>query len=119
ILIEPFITPVSYFFYKLFHHEKVSLRKHVLDPNNPWDANIAASNILFSSRNDFLLKHPSLNIEVLMKFSFFDFQLTGGFKNWSLVKNEKVYELFLKADKYLTHIMNVIAFRIFIVLNKK
>ena len=120
ILIEPWITPISFIFYKLMHHEKIIFSHDYLkNSRNPWNGNMAVPNLIFSSKGkNFIEKYPDFEIEIMKKISFFDFQITGGFKSWSLVKNHGLYSFFLKMDQFLSFAMPFIGFRIIIVLKK-
>ena len=121
ILIEPWITPLSFIFYKLMHHEKISFSDtFTRNETNPWDANIALPNLIFSKMGrNFISRHSYFKIELIKKFSFFDFQLVGGFKPWSIIKSVKLYNLFLRLDKLLSFLMPLIGFRVLIVLKKE
>ena len=119
LLMEPYITPVSYYGYKL-HHEKINLRDyHDSSKKDPWEGNLALANLVFGrDAKTWSVYHPDLEIKRSEIFSFLDFQLAAGFKPYAYVPHP-LFKVLVKVDKLLTPFMRWIGFRIFVVLVKK
>lgn len=125
ILLEPAITPVSWFFYTFFHPEPVVMSADPLadgspDPNRaPFDANGAIPTLLFGrDRARFEQAFPQLGIIRIERLSFFAYPLSGGFRPWSLIPAGSVAAL-LKVEQVLAPLIGwLMAFRLFVVLEK-
>ena len=121
ILLEPFITPVSYFGYKLLHHEAVYFKDYhepVEKEKDPWQGNLALPNLVFDrdlSRWDSL--HPSMKIIHREKMSFIDFQCSGGFKPYSFMPYS-IFKCLIHLDDWIRILMPFLGFRIFVVIEK-
>jgi len=126
VMIEPGITPVSGFFYKLGHDEPVDMswkfKEECLVNHNkdPYDANQAIPTVMFKKDPDlFLLCMPNLKICQVRWLSMFAYPLSGGFKSWSLLP-ESWLKFFLDVEKRLLPVLGwLMAFRMLIVLEKK
>ncbi|MEI7903493.1 MAG: class I SAM-dependent methyltransferase [bacterium] len=124
ILVEPFITPVSFAGYKLLHHEDVcfaSYQKPVPggDKTDAWQGNLAMANIVFRRQaREWPQRQPSLRIVHQSLMSFFDFQLAAGFKPHAYLPM-CLFRRAVRLDDWLGFAMPFAAFRIFIVLEKK
>lgn len=122
LLVEPWISPASWLGYRALHHEDVWLggyKRPGTETSDPWAGNLAMANVVFGrERADWPRRHPEWRIVRLERFSFFDFQLAGGYKRWALVGNPKLYAAFLKADALLAPLMPLLAFRVFAVLER-
>lgn len=125
ILLEPAITPVSWFFYTFLHPEPVVMCADPLadgapDPHrDPFDANGAIPTLLFNrERARFERMFPQLRITRLEHLSFLAYPLSGGFRQWSLIPTATVPAL-LKAEQALAPLIGpLMAFRLFAVLEK-
>ena len=118
--IEPWISPVSFVFYKLMHHEGIRFDFYNESPEaekDPMSGNLAMCNILFA-RENWAARHPNLEIMHFDKMDFLGFQVTGGFRPWALVRSEKLYKRCLEMDALLRFAMPLLAFRVMIVLRK-
>ena len=124
-LIEPYITPGSYLGYKLLHHEDINFKEYHAGADNaarkadPWQGNSALANLVF--KRD--LKHwntlqPNLDIIHKEIFSLFDFQVAAGFKPYALAPNW-LFKHLVKLDDWISFLMPVLGYRIFVVLEKK
>ena len=95
ILIEPWITPVSYFIFRFLHQERCDLSEA---PWRPTDAGQAAEKMAFDGNQaiPYLLfgtKHgaetmdslPNLKLVTLERFCLFAYLLSGGFKAMNLL----------------------------------
>lgn len=120
LLIEPYITLFSFLGYKALHHESIYFRDYHLDKEgrNPWEGNMALANLVFGrDLKKWGSLHPDLKIIHRELFSFFDFTCAAGFKPYAYVPHSFFRQL-VKVDDYLTWLMPLIAFRIFVVLEK-
>lgn len=93
LLVDPYISPMSFVIFKLLHHEPVDLTADLFaDPEaagslgkDPWDANQAAATILFwKHRARFERRFPRLRILTREAFDWV-WPLTGGFSHPALV----------------------------------
>jgi SAM-dependent methyltransferase len=125
ILLEPAITPVSWLFYSLFHPEPVKLRVDPLaegevDPTRqPFDANQAIPTLLFGRyRDSFTRTFPLLRLSTMEWFNLLVYPLSGGFRPWCLVPRGGVQWLLRVEDMLAPLLGRLIAFRLFIVLER-
>ena len=123
LLIEPFITPLSWFGYKLLHHEDVYLKDYHRAPQDggsrdPWEGNLAVANLVFRrDLKDWARLQPDLTIIHLQRFSMFDFQLAAGFKPHAYVPHG-LFKHLVKLDDWLLPLAPWVGFRICVVLEK-
>ena len=124
-LIEPCITPGSYFGYKLLHHEDINFKEYHpgVDKTgkkaDPWQGNSALANLVF--KRD--LRHwdtlqPDLDIVHREIFSLFDFQAAAGFKPYAFTPHW-LFKHLVKVDDWISFLMPLLGYRIFVVLEKK
>lgn len=121
LTIEPHITPLSFFAYRLLHHEDVWFGGYHRDAQkaDPWAGNLAAANLLFAREvRDWPRRHPTLKIVHRHKFSILDFQLACGFKPRALVSSPRLYDFTLALDRRLDWIAPLCGFRILCVIEK-
>lgn len=90
IVCEPAITPLSYPFYRLFHHEPVRLSEDPLadgalsSNRDPYESNQAIPTRLFGrerARLEALV--PALKLMSCERFALLAYPLSGGFQRWS------------------------------------
>ncbi|MCX7045457.1 MAG: class I SAM-dependent methyltransferase [Candidatus Sumerlaeota bacterium] len=124
LLIEPYITPVSFFGYKLLHHEDVYFGGYHKDigpdgaKSDPWQGNLALPNLVFGRETaQWSRRQPSLRIIKKEKMSFLDFQLAAGFKPRAYVPHG-FFRRAVRLDDFLGFLMPLIGFRIFVTLEK-
>jgi SAM-dependent methyltransferase len=124
-LIEPYITPGSYFGYKLLHHEDVNFKEYHAGVDktgkkaDPWQGNSALANLVFKrdlSCWDSL--QPDLDIIHREIFSLFDFQAAAGFKSYALIPHW-LFKHLVKIDDWISLLMPLLGYRIFVVLEKR
>jgi SAM-dependent methyltransferase len=126
IMSEPGITPISSFFYKIAHEEPVDMQWKMnnpckLDPNkDPYESNQAIPTILFKRDADLFEKVlKPFKINTADWLSLFAYPLSGGFKSWSLMP-KKIVRIVLKIEEKLLPLLGgLMAFRLFVVLEKK
>jgi len=112
ILIEPHISMLSYFIYKVFHHEKTSWRisperlfENITD--DPLDAdNSVLTSILFSKKWKFVRERICLqySIETIQFRDIFSFFLTGGLQRNKSILKGKPYKFLLTSEKKIPQI---------------
>lgn len=124
VLVEPAITPLSWFFYRYFHPERVDLSVDPLDIDeqtnkDPYDANQAIPTLLFRRRSELLDKEaPLLKIVHKSFLSMFAYPLSGGFRPWSLVPEALATPLLRLEERMLPVLGMFMAFRMFVVLER-
>lgn len=126
IVVEPAITPVSRIFYTHFHPEPVDMGADPLvggarDPNrDPYDSNQAIPTLLFQrDAEKFNAACPDFTVIKNQRLSLFTYPLTGGFRPWTLVPGWLVPAL-LKIEEVLLPVLGALmAFRLFVVLERK
>lgn len=125
VMLEPAITPLSWFFYKFLHEETVDMsvaplvRTNRTRDKDPFDANQAIPTLLFTRyKRELCLKLQQFSIVDIKYKSLFAYPLSGGFKSWSLLPVSCVDPL-LKIEKMLLPILGrAIAFRMLVILEK-
>ena len=122
-LIEPYITWASYLGYKLLHHEDIYFKDYhrlgLVQKDDPWKGNLALANIVF--RRDLKYWHmfqPDLDIIHREILSLLDFQGAAGFKPHAYIPYI-IFKYLVKMDDWISFLMPLFGFRIFIVLKKK
>jgi SAM-dependent methyltransferase len=126
VALEPAITPLSNIFYRLFHDEPVDMcqdpyAEGVPDPaKNPFDANQAIPTLMFcGNRRRFEQRFPQWHIVETRYMSLLAYPLSGGFKSWSLMPAGLVRSVLHLENKLLPKVGRFLAFRLFVVLEKK
>lgn len=125
IMIEPFPTPFSLIIYRLFHPEPFQFNinyftKKELDEKLPWDSNQAIPYLIFFKNINLFETGFKNKFNILKKdkFSFILYPLSGGFENRQLIPDLFI-PLFQKAEKFLSPLKSLLAFRCYIVIEKK
>jgi hypothetical protein len=107
------------------HHEDINFKDYHagIDKTggkaDPWQGNSALANLVF--KRD--LKHwgslqPDLDIIHKEIFSLFDFQTAAGFKPYAFVPHW-LFKHLVKVDDWISFLMPLVGYRIFVVLEKK
>ncbi len=126
IMVEPGISPISKFFYKMFHNEPVEMdwkpKKNCIPDCNkdPYDSNQAIPTLLFF-KYDKMFNELNIPFKIVKKnwISLFAYPLSGGFKSWSLIPSFLIKPV-LKFEDFLLPILGpFMAFRLIVVLEKK
>ncbi|MDJ0579621.1 class I SAM-dependent methyltransferase [Crocosphaera sp.] len=125
IMMEPYISPISWLVYHFLHPEPVNFKQDPLvfiDPSpnrQPLDANQAFATILFERKfSQFRDKYPQFLKVYHRRLSFFIYPLSGGFEKPSLIPMF-LYQPLLNLEKRLSFISQFLAFRILVVLEKR
>ena len=121
IMIEPGISPVSWFLYKIGHDEEVDMSWQASmdcvpdSGKKPYDSNQAIPTLLFNRSNAIL---DNLNLSVMNKkwLSLFVYPLSGGFQKWSLIPSSFVSFMLKVESKILPFLGPIMAFRLVVVL---
>ena len=124
IMIEPGITPFSYFFYRWFHHEEVDSSCDPLDQSpapskDPFEGNQAVPTQLFLRGHQRIRSvAPKLKLKRKAWLSLFAYPLSGGFRSWTLLP-ARLVPLILSFERALLPILGPLcAFRLFVILEK-
>jgi SAM-dependent methyltransferase len=128
ILVEPWITPFSYFIFRFLHQERCDLSETPCVVNQPgeapeklaFDGNQAIPYLLFGPkhRSTTLGSLPELKLKVLEPFCLFAYLLSGGFKPMSLLP-EPLYPAMSKFERATSPLWRrIAALRVLLVLEK-
>lgn len=124
LLVDPYISPMSFIIFKLLHPEPVDLSVDFFTDSedtelfgrDPWDANQAMATVLFWKRKErFERQFPRLRILSRQAFDWV-WPLTGGFSYPALVPPRWADWLFRISDWELAN--KVSAFHAFVVIEK-
>lgn len=122
IFLEPWISPLSFIFYGLMHHEKIWFKGYQhpkMAKTDPWTGNPALPNLVFGKEKEtWPSRHPQWRRILFRRFGLLDFQVAGGFKPWALTRSRRIYDLCLKIDDGLSFLMPLVAFRVLVVYER-
>lgn len=126
IMLEPAITPLSWVFYAVLHHEPVVLRTDPLagaadaSRHQPFDANQAIPTLMLGRhRRRFEAAFPEFAIVTLRRLSFFAYPLSGGFRAWSLLPAAAVGPILWLEDRLEPLLGPLMAFRLLVVMERR
>lgn len=126
VLVEPAITPVSWFFYNYFHNELVDMSVNPLDDEelsdsaDPFDSNQAIPTLIFGKyREYFSALFPELKLIENKKISLFAYPLSGGFQSWSLLPVWLVRPMIAMESMLLPIFGWLMAFRHIVIIEKR
>jgi SAM-dependent methyltransferase len=126
VMVEPAITPISWFFYRFVHQEPVNLSADPLLEGKPspnkdaYSANQAIPTLLVTRYAQRLtLFFPELRVRHVRWLSLFAYPLTGGFKPWSLIPLALVGPLLRLEDVVSGTMGRVLGFRVLITIEKR
>lgn len=124
VLMEPYVSFASFFIYKFLHPEDLvwnlnPLKKGSLDrKENHFHGNQAIPSLIFERyRDQFVEYFPQFNIIKKERTDFFIYPLSGGFHHPSLCP-AVLYSTFENLEKLLSPLNRLLAFRLFLVLEK-
>lgn len=125
VMVEPAITPVSWFFYRFFHQEPFDLSADPLlegkasVAKDPYAANQAIPTLLVTRyARRLALLFPDLRVRHVRWLSLFAYPLTGGFKPWSLIPHPLVRPLLRFEDTITGTVGRLFGFRVLITIEK-
>jgi len=124
VLMEPYISWVSFFIYRFFHPEDLiwninPFKKKGLEKDQKsFHGNQAIPSLIFERyRHQFVDKFPQFNIINKERTDFIIYPLSGGFHHPSLCPLV-LYSIFEYMEKLLRPLNRLLAFRLFVVLEK-
>jgi SAM-dependent methyltransferase len=128
ILVEPWITPFSYFIFRFLHQERCDLSEAPWLQNQTgparekmaFDGNQAIPYLLFGSRHrlETLNSLPGLRLLALEPFCLFAYLLSGGFKPMNLLP-KSLYPTLSKFERATSPLWRwIAALRVLVVLEK-
>lgn len=128
ILVEPWITPFSYFIFRFLHQERCDLSETpwIVNPSGEapkklaFDGNQAIPYLLFGPRyrSSTLGSLPELKLLALEPFCLFAYMLSGGFKPMNLLP-ESLYPALSEFERATASLWRrVAALRVLLVLEK-
>jgi SAM-dependent methyltransferase len=124
IMNEPYPSFFSSIIYRVFHPEpflmNIDYFKLQTKKSDPWKSNQAIPYLLFFKQKLKLMKalENKFKIKKINKMSFILYPASGGFENRSLIPNILI-PLFFTFEKLLSPFAKFLAFRCYIVLEKK
>ena len=123
VMVEPAITPISWFFYHFLHPEPVVTKVDPLkgdqsETKDPFDSNQAIPSLLFSPNFNEADLQSFLQFKVIKNdfLSLFAYPLSGGFSRPSLLGPRLSAPLLKLEDRILPYVGKYMAFRMFVVL---
>jgi len=125
IVLEPAITPLSYWVYRYFHHEPVDMSVEPLPDcsrvagANPFDGNQAIPTLLFGRRcAELHRRFPQLHMVRRELLSLIAYPASGGFRPWTLVPTAVVQKLLRLEDIVAPVLGGLMAFRQLVVIER-
>ena len=127
VMIEPYVSPLSWCIYRFIHPEDCAMAVRPLDgptdepvndPDRAWDGNQAIPTALFwRDRRKFEHRYPTLRILERRRMSFLLYPLSGGFGYPALVPARAAPAL-RRIDRWMRPIARLVAFRCLIVIER-
>ena len=126
IMVEPYISPVSWCVYSFFHQEEVILSANPFAKptqeelqKDPFYGNEAIPTLIFwKHRQQFEQQFPQFSVLQQKRFAFFAYPLSGGFKWWSLLPAALALPL-TKLEEKMGWLGGCLAFRCCVVIEKR
>lgn len=125
VLCEPYLTPLSYLAYRLFHEEDVKLRVNPLavqgsDQKHPFESNQAIPTLMFGRfRQAFAGRFPQLGVVAIERFAGPSYAVSGGFGRRPLVPLAVWRALYGVERKLPPWVFRLLGFRMLIVVEKR
>ncbi len=126
VMVEPAITPVSWFFYRFAHKEALDLSADPLLEakasvgKDPYAANQVIPTLLVTRHAQRLaLSFPELRVRRVRWLSLFAYPLSGGFNSWSLIPAFLVAPVIWLEDAIAGVAGRLMGFRILITIEKR
>ena len=123
VMIEPYCSPVSTFFYRRFHHERTDLDADVFAADErsasaPMESNQALPTLAFyRQRRETLRRWPSLALVEEKRFAFLLYPLSGGFSRRPVVPH-RLFAPLRAVESGLAPLARLLAFRCLVVLER-
>jgi SAM-dependent methyltransferase len=124
VIVDPYISPLSRYVYDHFHREPVRMDCDPLETgvplssDDPFDSNQAVATLIFFKRRaDWDKRFKGFKIIKRRRFAFFAYPATGGYSG-KRVLPEKVIEMLHRLESVFRPFAGLLAFRVFMVLQK-
>ena len=125
LIIEPYPSPFSLIAYRMFHPEPFNFKVDyfnqikVRGKKDPWEANQAIAHCLFFKNRERFIRYFDGKLKIIRKtrFACLLYPLSGGFDHPSYVPNSLVPFL-RSAERFLSPLASLLAFRCYVVLEK-
>ncbi|MFD2182377.1 class I SAM-dependent methyltransferase [Rhodoplanes azumiensis] len=128
LMIEPGITPVSWWFYHFVHQEPVIMGQdpfamtEKMSGKDPFDSNQAIPTLVFGRANG--LKRlaaavPEFEVKAVDWLSLLVYPLSGGFKSWCLVPEAAASPGIAFENRLPAVLRRTFGFRIFVALERR
>ena len=121
VFVEPYISPLSGWIRRFFHHEEVDMSADVIfgPDKKPMDGNLAIPTRLFVKNTaDFAKRYPSLQIEKIEFFEVGAYLLSGGFSFPQLMPTFLINWLH-NLEKKIPFISRYVGLKMLVVLSKQ
>jgi SAM-dependent methyltransferase len=124
VLLEPYCSPVSYFAYRRFHHERTDLDTPPFADDERAATSPMASNqaratlVFFRNADEYSRRWPSLPIAERRLLALLTYPLSGGFTRPKLVP-DGAYGPLSVVDRALSPLARLLAFRCLVVVEKR
>jgi SAM-dependent methyltransferase len=123
IMMEPYVSCASFLVYKYLHQEGLNRDgnplSRLLEERDPFQGNQAIPAAIFGLyRQEFSTRYPRLEIVKEEKMDFFNYPLSGGFHHRPFCPSA-LYPVLEKLERFLAPLNSCLAFRMFIVLEKR
>lgn len=122
---EPYISPFSYPVYHWLHPEPVDFAQDPFEiqasrgNRKPFDANQAVPYLIFfRNYRRFKWTFSGFSLKRRIRMSFWAYPLSGGFDHPCFIP-ERILNKILKIEKLFSFLSPILAFRMFVVLEKK
>ncbi|MEW6006686.1 MAG: hypothetical protein AB1595_00805 [bacterium] len=122
LILDPYISPFSYFIYKFFHREGFDMKANIFEKKelskDPFDSNMAIANLLFFKHKEIFRKnYPNLKIVKKELLSFILYPLSGGFEHPCFIP-KSIIGIIKALEKILYPFRKLLALRTFVVIEK-
>jgi SAM-dependent methyltransferase len=124
VLMEPYISWSSFFIYRYLHPENLTMNMNPFNKNrsdthqNHFRENQAIPSLIFERyRNQFAQFFPNFNIITIKRMDYIIYPLSGGFHHSNLCPLF-LYPILEYLEKLLYPLNRLLAFRLFVVLEK-
>jgi SAM-dependent methyltransferase len=124
VMVEPYCSPLSTFFYTRFHHERTDLSadpfaSDTATASSPMESNQALPTLLFyRRRSEVARRWPELQLVEERRFAFLLYPLTGGFSRRPLAPARLAGPLGA-LERGLAPLAPLLAFRCVVVLERR
>ena len=129
LLCEPYISPVSYWVYRLFHDEPVDMAVQPLietaenpdgSAKDPFASNQATPTLIFShdGGREFARTFPNLSVTLVERFAGFSYPASGGFSRAPLLPTALWRSLLAVENRLPASVFRWLGFRMLVVVER-